>query len=100
MGYKRYHRCNCERCNGNRRQEEDCEPVIKEEYDCGADRCVKKYQHIVKHRHDVVNEYDVVHEHEYNYYDVVTNREVVRHCHHNTHKPDYCCEMYNCPCED
>jgi hypothetical protein len=44
-----------------------------------------------------------VHEHEYNYYDVVRTRDVVKHNDHTKHKPDYCCENgfdNDCACAD
>jgi len=69
--------------------------VRRRTYDCGGTRQVIKHEHIVKHRHDIINEYDVIHEHEYNYYDVVRERNVVRHNDQTNHEPDYCCEREN-----
>ena len=66
------------------------EPVNKQEYDCGRDQTVIKHQHVGKHQHDIINEYDVVHEHQYNYYDVVREREVVKRNDYTTRQPNYC----------
>ena len=88
--------CNCKSnnhgCGCNK--ENNCDSVIKTEYNCNADRNVIKHQHVVKYRHDIINEYEVIHEHDYNYYDVVTNREVVKHHDNTSYKPNYCGE--NC----
>jgi len=108
MYYKRYNnsRNNFNKCECKNVREERCEPVIRREYNCGVDKKVIKHQHIVRYQHDIVNEYDVVFEHEYNYYDVVTNREVVKRNDCTSYKPNYCeedldCreEMRDCCCE-
>jgi len=69
----------------------------KREFVCGADRQVIKHQHVVKHQHDIINEYDVIHEHNYDYYDVVTTSDVVKHHDHRSHQPNYCHGHHNAP---
>jgi len=82
-------------------QENNCDnPVERKEFNCGVDKQVFKHQHVVKYKHDIINEYDVIHEHEYNYYDVVKNREVVKRNDHTTYKPNYCCGYQNCGVEN
>jgi len=67
-----------------------CEPVAMRQFDCGKTQRVIRHQHVVKHQHDIINEYDVIHEHEFNYFDVVREREVVRHNDCTHHEPNYC----------
>ena len=64
--------------------------VEKCEFDCGVDQKVVKHQHVVKYKHDIINEYDVIYEHEYNYYDVITEREVETCNDHTDYQPSYC----------
>jgi hypothetical protein len=87
-------------CNRSR-NDNCCEPVKTQYYNCNADRHVIKHHHVVKHKHDIINEYDIVHEHEYNYYDVVRNRDVVKRNDYTNHRPNYCCEdkKQDCNCE-
>ena len=81
--------CECDNFERNNR----C-PVDKKQFDCGKTQQVIKHERIVKHRHDIVNEYDIVHEHEYNYFDVVKEREVVRHNDHTCHEDDNYCKKF------
>ena len=103
--------CFCKRCSRRRRHHHvehqpvarhahaDCEqqPIVQE-FDCGATKQIIQHKHIVKHRHDIINEYEVVHEHDCNYYDVVTEREVVRHNDFTNHVPNYCERTQDCAC--
>ena len=100
MHFNRYKRgCECG-CGCDNMQQDNCEFVDRQNYNCGVDRQVVRHQHIVKHQHDIINEYDVVHEHDYNYYDVVKTRDVVRHNDYTNHCPDYCCEEPQCCFDD
>ena len=80
----------------NRERHNDCDSVIRRNYNCNADQQVIKHVDVVKHRHDIIDEYEVIHEHDYNYYDVVREREVTRRHDHRHHHPDYCCEGHEC----
>ena len=87
--------CNCDNCrpgNGSGAGGGTGIEATTKEFSCKPERRVIKHQHIVKYRHDIVNEYDVIHEHEYNYYDVVTNRSVRRDNDNTSYKPNYCPE--------
>lgn len=78
-------------------EHECCEqPVATRQFDCGKTQRVIRHQHVVKHQHDIINEYDVIHEHDYNYFDVVREREVVRHNDCTTHEPNYCGDEAPC----
>jgi len=79
--------CGCDNFEQNNR----C-PVDKKYYNCNKTKQVIKHQRIVKHQHDIINEYDIVHEHDYNYYDVVKEREVDKHNDHTCHDDDNYCE--------
>ncbi|MCL1857831.1 MAG: hypothetical protein FWF92_01180 [Oscillospiraceae bacterium] len=70
----------------------NCDRVIRQRFDCGRTQQIIRHQHIVRHQHDIINDYDVLHEHDYNYYDVVRERNVVRHNDHTNHEPNYCCD--------
>ena len=78
---------------------QDCPEVNVREFNCEPDKQVIKHKHIVRHQHDIVNEYEVVHEHDCNYYDVVTEREVVRHNDFTSLNTDYCERPRSCSCE-
>ena len=78
---------------------QDYPEVNVREFDCEPDRQVIKHKHIVRHQHDIVNEYEVIHEHDCNYYDVVMEREVVRHNDFTSHNTDYCERPRSCSCE-
>ena len=94
-------KCNCKKCRHQRYEAAEdrgmeCAPECEKEFDCGTDRQIIRHRHVVKHRHDIVNEYDVIHEHEYNYYNVVKTREVVRRNDCEPYNPNYCGD---CCCE-
>ena len=111
--------CFCNKCNRKRRRQNYYEPMVRQAafdpviedcgcpavpavdekvIECGKDQQIIKHKHIVKHQHDIINEYEIIHEHEYNYYDVVAEREVVKNNDFCNYKPEYCEKTPQCSC--